>query len=154
MTYEQACDIDSDISSVYSEPRKPSMIYNVLPVALQSRVPAIPSLRRAISDFRGRTVPEKNDFDVAESTPPTTPPPGYTTRPTSAISSGGYNSNRNSLVSSDGDTAVHDDVFERPESAYSTPPTFCISETRTGINWKYANQGMWEVVVPLTSLTI
>jgi hypothetical protein len=37
---------------------------------------------------------------------------------------------------------VRDDVSDRPMSSLSTPPPFAISESMTGINWKYANQGM------------
>jgi hypothetical protein len=37
---------------------------------------------------------------------------------------------------------VIDDVSDRPMSSMSTPPPFTVSEGMTGINWKYANQGM------------
>jgi len=117
------------------------MIYNVLPAVVQNRMPAIPSLRRAISDFRGGPIPDRSDLDVAESTHPISPPPRYTTRPSSATSSGSNMSNRTSVAFSDGDTTVQEDFYDRPESSYSTPPAFCVSETKTGINWKYANQG-------------
>jgi hypothetical protein len=151
MDFEHTCGVDSDRSSVLTESKKSSMIYNVLPAIVQSRVPAIPSLRRALSDFRGRTVPDKNELEDSEPMP-LTPPPGYTTWPGSASSST-TNSNRNSIAFSDGEVTIQEDACEHPESAYSTPPSFRVSETRTGVNWKYANQGTCDVSNTSTPLT-
>jgi hypothetical protein len=138
---EELSYVNSGQFSVDTNSRRPSMIYNVLPAMVQNRMPAIPSLRRAISEFRGLAIPERSDFDVAESIHPISPPPGYTTRPGSATSSGGNMSNRTSFAFSDGDTTVQDDLYEGAESVYSAPSAFCMPETSTGINWRYANQG-------------
>jgi hypothetical protein len=144
MDFEHTCGVGVDRSSILTESKKSSMIYNVLPAVVQSRVPAIPSLRRALSDFRALTVRDKDELEEAGPTP-STPPPGYTTRPCSASSSA-TSSNRNSIAFSDGEVTIQEDVSDHPESAYSTPPSFHVSETRTGVNWKYANQGTCNVL--------
>ncbi|KAF2690051.1 hypothetical protein K458DRAFT_356559 [Lentithecium fluviatile CBS 122367] len=142
MNFDQASEIDFDRSSIDTKQSKASILYNILPAIVQNRIPAIPSIRRTISQIQGRTVPDKSDLEVTEVVHPTSPPPGYSTRPSSAVSSNGNISNRSSVAFSDAETTVHEEYSERPESAYSTPPAFSVSETRTGINWKYANQGV------------
>ncbi|KAF2247918.1 hypothetical protein BU26DRAFT_428910 [Trematosphaeria pertusa] len=112
------------------------MIYNVLPAVVQNRIPTLPSIRQSLSDIRIRTLHAKHIDAATDISPPATPPPGYTSRPGSA------RSHCSSVVSTDGESTLHDDVSERPESLMSTPPPFSVFESKTGINWKYANQGI------------
>jgi hypothetical protein len=145
MNSEQALETDLDVSFFELEYMEPSLIYNVLPTVVQNRIPPIPSLRRAISDMRAR----KGGFGVNAESIPDSPPPNYTTNPSSAVSRSGENSNRSSVVFSDGDTSANDGYFGHLGhlgSEYNTPPVFSISERRTGINWKYAKQGMPETL--------
>lgn len=114
------------------------MIYNVLPAVVQNRIPTLPSIRQSLSDIRIRTLHAKHIDAATDISPPATPPPGYTSRPGSA------RSHCSSVVSTDGESTLHDDVSERPESLMSTPPPFSVFESKTGINWKYANQGKSE----------
>jgi hypothetical protein len=138
MNSKQAPETYLDQQSMEMEHGKLSMIYNVLPTAVRNRIPAMPSLRRAISDARGRSIADKSYFDTKAATAPITPPPGYTIRPSSAVLSTG-----NSLVTySHGDSTIHEGFAGPLEPAYSTLPVNTISETGTGINWKYASQGM------------
>ena len=131
--------------SVVDEKRS-SMLYNVLPVMLQSRIPALPSIRHAISEMRTPPRPCSPVKGASEKPVPRTPPPGYTSRPTSMVGSQ-CSSDRSAF-----DSAEEDELFqeatERPSPSMSTPPQFAISETRTGIKWKYANQGKLVPVLP------
>jgi hypothetical protein len=132
-----------------------SMLYNVLPTMVQSRLPQLPSIRQSISSIRemgGRAMHAKSksviDTDT-ESSGRETPPPTYTSRRTSRWGSDANVGSRLSMMSTDTEEMdyrdgrdVRDDVSDRPMSSLSTPPPFAISESMTGINWKYANQGM------------
>ena len=116
-----------------------SMLYNALPTVVRSRLPALPSFRRSINDFRSRAIYSKNVGIAAtatETTAPESPPPTYSSRRSSGEHS------RVSIASADTEEInFQDDVPERPELSMSTPPPFAVSENMTGINWKYANQG-------------
>ncbi|KAJ4295490.1 hypothetical protein N0V90_007503 [Kalmusia sp. IMI 367209] len=128
-------------TTIELEEKRPSMLYNVLPFVVQNRLPTLPSIRRAISDMRRPSTPLialQNSSDVYL---PGTPPPDYTSRPTSIVSL--QSSNRNSFASTDDEDPFQEALSERPgSSTLSTPPPFLVSETRTGIKWKYANQGV------------
>ncbi|KAF2449332.1 hypothetical protein P171DRAFT_351139 [Karstenula rhodostoma CBS 690.94] len=120
------------------------MLYTVLPAMLQDRIPTLPSIRRTLSDMRSTSRPLNTSRTVSDASLPRSPPPGYTSRPTSAILSQ-HNSNRSSID----DTRDDGDLFQEALSENMaspmntpTPPPFMVSETYTGINWKYANQGL------------
>lgn len=139
----QASQLEFETFSINSNLKKdirPSMIYSILPAVVQNRIPALPSIRRSIVDLRGRAVHVKSASTSSEMSAPATPPPSYTSRPASGIIA----PNRESAASSDTEELeIRDDIFERPESSRSSlPPPFPLSEIETGINWKYANQGM------------
>lgn len=110
------------------------MLFSVLPVVIQNRLPSLPSLRCSISDLRSRT---KGATHVASLPSPETPPPRYSSRECS--SSQVSISTDASDVESIG---VPDDVSERPTSSASTLPAFPLPEDESGISWKYANQGI------------
>ncbi|KAL1652389.1 hypothetical protein SLS61_004991 [Didymella pomorum] len=105
---------------------------------VSSHLPTIPSIRRSIGEIRDRRMHSKTN-SLTELPQPGTPPPGYSERP----GSGSATPNRRSLVVGDADLEFADDASERPGSAMSSnPPPFSAYETKTGINWKYAGQGV------------
>lgn len=144
---------DCEISSLTIEgPKKnrPSMIYSVLPVVVQNRIPALPSLRRSISGFHGRTRHTKNGSIFSDVSQAPSPPPSYSSRP----GSGSVSPDRNSIALPDvEESEIRDDISERPSSSrYSPPPfPFSISETESGVNWRYASQGRTFTCVSKTS---
>lgn len=117
------------------------MISHLFPAVVRDRMPAIPSLRRTFNELHVRSVSEESHNANIDVINVLFPPPGYSSRPGSASSVAGSSSTGLSLTSTDSETLNGEDIFERPESVYNTPPAFFASESRTGINWKYANQG-------------
>ncbi|KAF1977374.1 hypothetical protein BU23DRAFT_453095 [Bimuria novae-zelandiae CBS 107.79] len=116
------------------------MLYSVLPAVVQSRIPTLPSIRRALSDIRGPSIPFKTLQTASEASLPRSPPPDYTSRPTSVAYSQ-HSSRGSSFDSAEDEEPFQEALSDTPASSSSTPPPFSISETRTGIKWKYANQG-------------
>lgn len=109
----------------------PSMLYNVLPTLVSNRIPTIPSLRRSLSGKR-----HTKSHSLTEIPAPETPPPDYTSR----APSGSATPNN---TFGETDYEFSDAASERPASSASTvPPPFASYETKTGIKWKYASQGM------------
>ncbi|KAK7179607.1 hypothetical protein PSPO01_14335 [Paraphaeosphaeria sporulosa] len=122
--------------------KKPSMLYTVLPAIVQDRIPTLPSIRRALSDMRATSRPLNNPRTASDTSLPRSPPPGYTSRPTSAVLSQ-HSSNRSSIYNTrDDEDMFQEALSESMASPLSTPPPFAVSETHTGIKWKYANQGV------------
>jgi len=112
------------------------MLYQVLPTALQSRIPALPSFRRSINDLRTKGQHGKSN-SVPELLRPVTPPPGYTTRP----GSGSATPNRLSLTST---TSLFEDMEDDPEEVegMNIPSAVAAYETVSGVNWQYARHGV------------
>ncbi|KAF2193788.1 hypothetical protein K469DRAFT_549869 [Zopfia rhizophila CBS 207.26] len=111
------------------------MLYSVLPTVVQNRIPTLPSIRRSISGLRLRS---KSVSTSTEITAPVSPPPSYKSRPGSIAPS------RNSISSTSTATEeieFREDVSERLATSGSTTPAFPLTESESGINWKYANQG-------------
>ena len=136
-----AFEIDSDTATLVDASElkniRTSMIYQVLPTMVSSHLPTLPSLRRSIGEIRERGLHSKKN-SLSELPLPGTPPPGYTSRP----SSGSATPNRRSVVASEVDLDFADELSERPSSSMSSsPPPFAAYETKTGVNWKYAGQG-------------
>ena len=134
-------EIDSDATTLVDTTElkniRASMIYQVLPAMVSSHLPTIPSIRRSIGEIRDRRFHSKTD-SLTELPLPVTPPPGYTSRP----SSGSASPNRRSIVVGEADLDFSDDASERPSSSMSlNPPPFAAYETKTGVNWRYAGQG-------------
>lgn len=134
-------EIDSDATTLVDTTElknfRSSMIYQVLPTMVSSHLPTIPSIRRSIGEIRDRRLHSKSN-SMSELPLPGTPPPGYTSRP----SSGSASPNRRSMIVGEADLDFSDDASERPGSSMSmNPPPFAAYETKTGINWKYAGQG-------------
>lgn len=135
-------EIDSDAATLVDTTElksvRTSMIYQVLPAMVSSHLPTIPSIRRSIGEIRDRRLHSKAD-SITELPLPVTPPPGYTSRP----SSGSASPNRRSIIVGEADLDFSDDASERPGSSMSSnPPPFAAYETKTGISWKHAGQGI------------
>jgi hypothetical protein len=142
-TLELESDAASHMDTTELKNVRTSMIYQVLPAMVSSHLPTIPSIRRSINEIRGRRLHTKTN-SISENSLPGTPPPSYTSRP----SSGSATPNRQSLIAGETELDFLDDVSERPSSSMSSgPPPFSAYETKTGINWKYAGQGTNAVVV-------
>lgn len=136
---KEATLVDTELKNI-----RTSMIYQVLPAMVSNHLPNIPSIRQSISEIRDRRF-HSNTNSISEITLPGTPPPGYTSRP----SSGSATPNRYPLVAGEAVLDFSDDISERPDSLVSSvPPSFSAYETKTGINWKYAGQGMDGIIVP------
>jgi hypothetical protein len=112
------------------ENNKTSMLYQVLPAIVQSRMPILPSLRRSVSEYRTRGI-QSSANSLSENLPET-PPPLYTSRPASS-------SNTPLRPLSVASTSVFD--FEDDISVASSAPT-TVYETLTGISWQHAKHGM------------
>lgn len=136
-------ELDSDAATLIDTTEfknaRTSMIYQVLPALVSSHLPTIPSIRRSIGEIRDRRFHSKAN-SISEIPLPGTPPPGYTSRP----SSGSATLHRHSLVAGEPDLDFPDDVSDRPGSSMSSnPPPFPTYETKTGISWRYAGQGTY-----------
>ena len=118
-----------------SERKRSSMLYQVLPALVQSR---IPSFRRSLSSYRRRGLHGKSN-SITEMSRPCTPPPDYTPRP----GSGSSTPARQLSDASDSVFDYEDDRSDMASSAASDPPPPVPTyETCTGINWQRARQGM------------
>lgn len=111
------------------EPRaKDSLLYSILPSAVQVRLPRLLSLRRSPSMY-GLTTPQKSTESIpssASSSGISTPRPGYMNAMvlSSAVDDAGSSGNS---VSSD----EEEEAMNKKE----------LIESHSGISWKFANQG-------------
>ncbi|KAL6712259.1 hypothetical protein ACN47E_000136 [Coniothyrium glycines] len=111
------------------------MLYHILPAIVTSRVPALPSLRRSVTSYRTRSLHSKSS-SLTEITPLGSPPPCYSSRPVSGSATPDHRFRDSSLEFSD-------DAAERPRSSGNAFPTVSATyETETGVNWRYASQGV------------
>lgn len=118
---------------------RPSMLYNVLPTVVSSRLPTIPSLRQSLGDVRSRTYYNKSDT-VTELPQPVTPPPGYSTMPPSETVS----PHKLSAALGEAEVDFADDVSEGQASSRAMPLVVPgAQETRSGVRWRYASLGSW-----------
>lgn len=136
-----ATELPFRVSPFKPQPEKPSMVFNVLPAIVQSRIPTIPSLRRVLSGARSNASSTKRSSYPSEIESPDILPPGSSSRPASARS---RSSQGSSLDSFEAEVDFQECVSTRPQSSMSTTPpgSYPVAELSTGINWKYANQGM------------
>jgi hypothetical protein len=107
-----------------TDDRKASMLYHVLPIIVQSRLPMLASLRRSISELHTRSSHSKSK-SLPEMARPATPPPDYTSGPGSG-SATPYRSD------------FEDNGSRRDDTC--TSPTY---ERTSGINWQYARHGAY-----------
>lgn len=139
MSAEQVFDAEATLDV---DDKKLSMLYTVLPAMLQERIPSLPSIRRALSDMRTTSRPFDISRTTSEAMLPRSPPPGYTSRPGSAVVSR-HGSNRSSIDTTREDGELFREALSETTAGTGTPPPFAVSESRTGIKWKYANQGSY-----------
>ena len=123
------------LHSVHREQAPTSTLYTMLPSIIQNRIPKLPSIRRSVSDFHGRSNHARTTSMSTQNSGSETPSPTYTSRQGSATPNGWLTSMMDVEESNDAST------YDRPISSSSTLPVFNSSETESGINWKYANQG-------------
>lgn len=112
-----------------------SMLYHILPTLVSSRVPTLPSIRRSVTSYRNRSLHTKSS-SVSELSQIGTPPPCYTSRPVSGCATPERRF-RDSSVD------LSDDASDRPQSSGSAFPIVATTyEAETGVNWRYASQGI------------
>ena len=121
--------------SVHSEQAPTSTWYTMLPSIIQNRMPKLLSIRRSVNDSRGHPNHTRTISMSAQNSGSETPPPTYTSRQESVTPNGWSTAITDAEESNDAST------YDRPISSSSTLPVFNSSETESGINWKYANQG-------------
>ncbi|KAK0129293.1 hypothetical protein ONS95_001226 [Cadophora gregata] len=133
------------LSEFLPRTKEPSMLFSLLPSAVQSRLPRLPSLRRSVSMYgisRKRKVsvsrPSSGSSTSSASSGMRTPEQGYTS----------------AMVLSDARNMMADDgvVDYLVESASSDEDTSMpragrnqrleLTENKSGIGWKFANQGL------------
>lgn len=118
------------------KPARQSMLYQMLPSMVSSRLPTLPSLRQSLNDVRNGSAHNRagSSSDLSE---PETPPPSYTSQP----GSGSVTPNEFSRAFAVADFDISDDASEGSSSSGSSTPSRPVYESGTGINWKYASQG-------------
>lgn len=128
---------ETDFALEPPKPAQPSMLYQMLPTVVTSRLPTLPSLRKSLNEVRNRGLHSKSS-SLSVASEPTTPPPGYSTRPGSSSAT----PNHFSLGFTETEFDFSDDASEQSSLSGSAPvPMLGAHETATGINWKYASQG-------------
>lgn len=131
---------DKPISN-FHEQIPSSMLYTMLPALIRNRIPRLHSIRQTVSDLKGRNSHVRSISAPAMGSIPETPPlSSYGSR------QGSIAPNRDSMLSTDTtvvDFELQEDTttYERPTSSGSNVPLFTLSEDKSGVNWKYANQG-------------
>lgn len=107
---------------------RPSMLYHVLPAVITSRIPTIPSFRQSLAGNKHVRSSSLPDMSI-----PGTPPPDYSSRP----SSGWVTPLR---LSNDSESEFLDAVSE--QGSTSSDIRYNTFENKTGIKWRYASLGM------------
>ncbi|TVY51651.1 hypothetical protein LCER1_G006161 [Lachnellula cervina] len=120
-------------SADFASRPKYSILYSMLPSAVQCRIPRLPSLRRTVSMYglvgRRRSI----DLDSRPSSGSGTPEAGYT----SAIVLMGEREEEYVVES------VSDEDTSRPSTGEGRQLAGMeLTEINSGINWKFANQGL------------
>lgn len=118
--------------------KEASMLYSMLPSAVQSRLPSLPSLRRSVSMYGLATRRKSADSRPASGART----PEYASA--MVLSGAGALSTEEDIagylveslsISSD------EDVPQKSTSKGSQPLGMELTESRSGIGWKFANQG-------------
>lgn len=135
---------DHRLSSFLPANTGPSMLYSMLPSALQSRLPRIPSLRCSVSSSVYGSGRERKSADSR----PTS------TSSTSSASSGVRTPDVeyiSAVVRGDGGITApeehlagyYEGVSSDEETAPKARQTSELTESKSGIGWKFANQGIY-----------
>ena len=122
------------------DPKQSSMLYSMLPSVVQSRLPRLPSLRKSASMY-GLATKRKGTQSGSR-----TPEMGYTN---AMVLSGSRD-----VVSRDGselEAYSVESMSSEEDLTQSTnrrrQQTMDLSESKSGISWKYANQGTFYFVL-------
>lgn len=121
---------DIELSTEETQLPPPSMMYSVLPTMVQSHIPRLSSLRRSVSELRRR--PAHSGAASLDTLGAQTPPPQYTSRPSSR-----RDTVCTALDVSDSEAYLEDGVM----SSSTASPLLVGSDGESGINWKFSNQG-------------
>lgn len=130
--------IDNKIAS------RTSMLYNVLPMVVQSRIPSLPSLRRSVSQFRTHGAQHRKSSSSSsedEMQRPVTPPPEYRSREGSG-SNTPIRQPSLAMTSVEIDISAEDVDLAAEEMMEDYRRTFPSSyEATSGVKWTFARQG-------------
>lgn len=117
-------------------PQSPSMLYSMIPSAVKSRLPKLPSLRRSASMYGITTRPKSADPSCSSS--------GSTT-PGAAFGSAMVWSG----ARAEGDLFFTEESMETSEEEDATQvdrkkprPNVVLDENKSGVGWKFAKQGI------------
>lgn len=110
--------------------KQSSMLYSILPSAVQSRLPRLPSLRRSVSMYGLATRRKGNDSSR--------PGSGSRTPDTAMVLSGARVTEE---LGYEIDSLSSDDDLTTIGSTGKRASTMELTESRSGIGWKFANQG-------------
>jgi hypothetical protein len=123
-------------SDAHANP-KTSVLYHLLPATVQSRMPILPSFRRSVRDF-GTLGLQSKSSSTPEIALPRTPPPDYTSRPTSVSTTPNWHRS----VASTSVSAFENGLSIAGSEPATFPQTVFTYEGSTGINWQHARHGM------------
>lgn len=130
-----------------SRPQSPSMLYSMIPSAVKSRLPKLPSIRRSASMYGLKPRPKSADSSCPSS--------GSTTPRTILGSSMVWSGARaeGELYFAGGIEASEDEDATQVDKR-NFQQHEVLDETRSGIGWKFANQGTYYLLcysyAPLT----
>lgn len=124
-------------------PKSSSMLYSMLPSAVQSRLPTLPSLRRSTSIYRLKPRPKSADASRISSGS-RTPEGGLG----NAMVWSGTRADEELYMSESG-IEMSDEEDIRQTDRRKRRQAMMLEERKSGIGWKFANQGI--VTCPLSS---
>lgn len=123
-------------------PKEASMLYSILPSAVQSRIPRLPSLRRSVSIYGLSKFADSRASSIGSSTSGTRTPDG-------AYTSAMVLSDRQAMAEEDmagyyaeSVGTSEDEALQTKASRERQPQRVDMTENASGIGWKFANQGM------------
>ncbi|TVY24909.1 hypothetical protein LHYA1_G005855 [Lachnellula hyalina] len=121
------------LSADFAPRPKDSILYSILPSAVQCRIPRLPSLRRTVSMYGLAGRQRSTELDSRPSSGYGTPEPSYT----SAMVLMGGREEEYAVES------VSDEDTSRPSTGEGSHPVgMGLTDSSGGINWKFANQGL------------
>jgi len=130
--------LPADFLDVPSYARK-SSLFSVLPSAVQNRLPRLPSIRRSVSMYG---VASKGKRKGGATIISRTPPVEYAS---AVVLSGSREVSADRVK----DEYLGDSNDGRPSSSGFVSQSVEPSESKTGIVWKFANQGAYHLIIRL-----
>ncbi|KAI9808010.1 MAG: hypothetical protein M1827_007558 [Pycnora praestabilis] len=115
----------------------PSILYSILPSSIQGRIFRLPSFRNSVTTYQSTSIVGARDRLGSSGSGLQTPPPAYFA-PKAVRGSNLF------PESGDSDSIPQDPgLDEERSSSKAYAPSLPILEARTGILWKFANQGLY-----------